>query len=244
MASPEDQALADLTQAVTDVGTAIATEIVALQAAMNAQGVNNTPAIEASVTKIRALIGNLNASLVPPVVVPAVPAVTSIAPASGPVAGGTSVVITGSGFKGATGVSFSSIAAASFVVNSDTQITAVTPVGATGANLPVIVTTPGGVSAVNTLWTYGAAGAAGGPVVSSISPTSGPVAGGTSVILTGTGLTGATRVTVGGNAATGLSVSSDTSMTFTAPAGAAGAAPVVVTTPAGVSGAATAFTYA
>jgi hypothetical protein len=83
------------------------------------------------------------------------------------------------------------------------------------------------------------------PVVTSISPTSGPDAGGTSVTLTGTGLTGAIAVTVGGVSATAVTVAGDTSMTFITPAGLPGqVAPVVVTTPAGVSGGATMFTYA
>lgn len=43
--------------------------------------------------------------------------------------GGTSVTITGSNFTGTTSVDFNGIAAASFVVDSDTQITAVTPAG-------------------------------------------------------------------------------------------------------------------
>jgi len=63
MANAETQALADLSQAVVDLGTTVAAEINALQAAINAQGVNNSPAIEASVANIRSLIGGLNASV-------------------------------------------------------------------------------------------------------------------------------------------------------------------------------------
>ncbi len=63
MADQEAQALADLQQAVVDLGTAVAIEINALQAAINAQGVNNSPAIEASVKNIRDLIGGLNSSV-------------------------------------------------------------------------------------------------------------------------------------------------------------------------------------
>jgi hypothetical protein len=57
-----------------------------------------------------------------------VPAVTGIAPATGPEAGGIPVTITGSGFTGATSVRFGN-ASASFTVTSDTSISATAPAG-------------------------------------------------------------------------------------------------------------------
>jgi hypothetical protein len=80
--------------------------------------------------------------------------------------------------------------------------------------------------------------------VTSISPTSGPLAGGTSVTVTGTGLTKASGVTVGGLAAVGLVVASDTSLSFNTPASVVGPAAVVVTGPGGSSTGPTTFTYA
>ncbi len=154
MADTEAQAIADLQQVVSDIGAAIATEIIALQAAMNSQGVNNSPAIENSVAKMRSLVGTLNGSIAPPAPAVSVPALSSVSPSSGPVAGGTKAILTGTGLTGATGVTFSSIAAASFVVNSDTQITAVAPAGALGVGLPVRVTTPGGQSALGPTWDF------------------------------------------------------------------------------------------
>ncbi len=47
------------------------------------------------------------------------PVISGLAPTSGLAAGGTSVVITGTGFSGATAVQFGGTTAASFVVNSD-----------------------------------------------------------------------------------------------------------------------------
>jgi IPT/TIG domain len=73
-----------------------------------------------------------------------VPAVSSVTPASGSTTGSTSVKITGSGFTGAVHVAFGPNQATSFVVNSDTQITAVTPAGA--GSVDVTVTTLKGIS--------------------------------------------------------------------------------------------------
>lgn len=73
------------------------------------------------------------------------------------------------------------------------------------------------------------------PVVSSLSPTLGSSDGGAQVTVTGTGLTGATQVTFGTTAVTTPTVNDDTSVSVTAPAGAAGTVHVTVTTPGGVS---------
>jgi large repetitive protein len=77
----------------------------------------------------------------------AAPTVSSVDPNTGPVAGGTAVTITGTGFTGASAVDFGGIGA-SFVVNSDTSITAFSPAG-TAATVDVTVTTVGGASAAS-----------------------------------------------------------------------------------------------
>ncbi len=77
------------------------------------------------------------------------PVVSKLAPAKGSVAGGTKVKITGLNFENptVTSVSFGKTAAKSFVVNSPTSITAVSPaVTVTGA-VAVTVTTTAGTSA-------------------------------------------------------------------------------------------------
>lgn len=168
------------------------------------------------------------------------PVVTVVSPAGGPVTGGTSVALTGSGFTGATSVTFGGSLGTSLVVTSDTTLTVVAPVHAAG-QVDVIVTTPAGSSSVSASakYTYG------GPVVTSLTPTSGPVAGGTVVTVSGTGFTGATSVTFGGTFGTSLTVSNDATLTVTTPAHAAGQVDVLVTTPAGTSAVATGakFTY-
>ena len=72
--------------------------------------------------------------------VPPAPRITSFTPATA--AAGTSVVVNGANFTGATAVNFGGVAAASFVVNSATRITAV--VAAASASGDVSVTSPNG----------------------------------------------------------------------------------------------------
>lgn len=74
------------------------------------------------------------------------------------------------------------------------------------------------------------------PVVTAISPASGPLSGGTTVTITGSNFTGATAVSFGRTPASSFTVNSDTSITAVSPA-AAGVGPVdvTVTTPDGTS---------
>src|SRR5207245_2599382 len=72
------------------------------------------------------------------------PTVTKVEPNSGPVAGGTSVTITGTNLTGATAVKFGSTSASVFTVNSATSIIATSPPGV--GIVDVTVTTPGGTS--------------------------------------------------------------------------------------------------
>jgi len=172
-------------------------------------------------------------------VVPPIPAITSISPTSGPATGGTTVTLTGSGFTGASQVRFGPAAASSFTVNSTTQITAVSPAGS--GTVQVRVTTPGGTSATSNAdrFTYLVA-----PTVTSISPTSGPAAGGTSVIIRGSGFTGASQVLFGPVDASSFTVNSATQITAVSPAG-SGIVHITLTTPEGTSAtsAADRFTY-
>ncbi len=77
------------------------------------------------------------------------PSITSVSPASGPVPGGTPVTITGTGFTGASAVKFGAIAAASYTVNNETQITASTPASTGPGTVDVTVTTAVGTSAIS-----------------------------------------------------------------------------------------------
>ena len=172
------------------------------------------------------------------------PTVTALSPSSGPVAGATTVVITGTGFTGApaTGaVMFGSSPATSYTVNSATQITATSPAGALGT-VDVTVTTPDGASATSALdqFTYQAA-----PTISAVSPLGGLPVGGTAVTITGTNFTGATAIKFGAVSAPNPIVVSSTTVVVLSPAGTAGVVDVTATTSSGTSAtsAADQFTY-
>jgi uncharacterized repeat protein (TIGR03803 family) len=78
------------------------------------------------------------------------PVITSFTPTAGPV--GTKVTITGSGFIGATKVTFGGVKAISYTVHSGTQITATVPIGAKTGN--IAVTTLGGSASKGTFTVF------------------------------------------------------------------------------------------
>jgi fibronectin-binding autotransporter adhesin len=81
------------------------------------------------------------------------PTVASISPSVGSTAGGTSVTITGTNLTGATAVTIGGVAA-TLGTNTGSTLTVTTGARAAGAGLSVLVTTPGGTNAANTLFTY------------------------------------------------------------------------------------------
>src|SRR5207244_6628147 len=137
------------------------------------------------------------------------PSVSSVSPNNGPSGGGTSVTITGTNFITGATVAFGATAATNVTVVSSTSITATSPATISPpSTVDVRVTTSGGTSPIVAAdhFTYNVAQ----PVVTSLNPTSGPTAGGTSVTITGTNfITGAT-VSFGGTAATSVTLNSPT----------------------------------
>jgi hypothetical protein len=175
--------------------------------------------------------------------IPPPPVVNLINPASGSTAGGTNVTIFGQYFGNASAVTIGGAAATITGVSSDgTQITAVTGAHAAGTGLAVVVTTPSGTgtgTAPNGIYTYGTPA----PTVSSVSPNTGGISGGTSVTITGTNFTGATSVTFGGAAATNVVVVDPQTITAKTPAHAAGFVDVAVTTAAGTGTGTNLYSY-
>jgi hypothetical protein len=83
------------------------------------------------------------------------PNVASISPNRGTTLGGTITTITGTGFNGATAVTFGGTAAAAFQVLNDTTIRATTPPHAAGA-VDLVVTTPESTSTLTEGFGFGA----------------------------------------------------------------------------------------
>lgn len=176
-----------------------------------------------------------------PIVIPGTttqpPTVTSVDPAIGPIAGGNTVTISGTNLQLPVTVTFNGVNSLNYQSINSNTITATVPAGTAAGAVSVVVTTASGSNPANSLYTY-----AGGPTVTSISPSSGRISGGTTVTITGTGLTGTTSVTFSGVNAQSFTVVNDTTITAVTPAVLqAFSASVVVTTPGGT--ASTTFQY-
>ena len=135
-------------------------------------------------------------------------------------------------------MTFGSAVATSVLVVNSTTITATTPAGSAGA-VTVTVTNPGvQIGNLPNGYTYVVV-----PTVSSVMPNNGLTTGGTGVTITGTNFVAGATVTFGGTAATNVVVVSNTSITATTPAHAAGAVTVTVTVNGQNGSLANGFTY-
>jgi hypothetical protein len=183
-----------------------------------------------------------------------VPVISGVSPDTGPVSGGNTVTITGSGFKGPVveSVSFGPVNSQSPYTNTadvidDNTITVSAPASKTAGTVDIQLVTDAGTSNVSTgdQYTYFMA-----PEVSGISPNSGPISGGTTVTISGTNLDNATAVNFGNTPVTDISVApkcwqkgggilcnpwGPEQLQVTSPAGSPGNTDITVTTPGGTS---------
>ncbi len=176
----------------------------------------------------------------------AVSTVASISPSTGSETGGTDLTITGTNFVAGDllGVVVDGNFASNVTWVSSTQITATTPPGTAGDVDVVVVNGDGQIAIAEGAFTYVTGDA---PTITSISPAAGTVAGGTQLTIIGANFVEGDQlnVTVGGEAATGVTMDSATQITVTTPSGTADSlVDVVVTNGDGqVITAAGAFTY-
>ena len=147
------------------------------------------------------------------------PVITSFTPTNATT--GTTVTINGSGFINLSSVKFGGVAASSFNVVSQNQISAVVGTGASGE----VSVTSQNATATLPGFTFSS------PVtiIGSVSPSI--ASSGMTINITGYGFTGATSVIIGGVSATSFIVNSNTSIT--AVVGIAASGNVTVTSPSG-----------
>jgi hypothetical protein len=164
------------------------------------------------------------------------PTLTAVTPNSGRRSSAVPVTLTGTNLTGATAVTVggAGVTASGITVVDSNTVTATFTITATAAltTRTVSITTPGGSVTLNNAFTVAA------PTLTAVSPSSGLRGTTVPVTLTGTGLTGATGVTVSGAGVTASAVtvvdSTTVHATFTITAGAGlTARNVTVVTPGG-----------
>ena len=165
---------------------------------------------------------------------PPPPTVTGLSPATGTTAGGTTVIISGTNFTGASAVKFGTVAATSFTVTNAGSISAVSP--SEGAStVDVTVTVGANTSAISEPADQFTFSAPPPPTVTGLSPATGTTAGGTTVIISGTNFTGASAVKFGTVAATSFTVTNAGSISAVSPVEGASTVDVTVTVGANTS---------
>jgi hypothetical protein len=176
---------------------------------------------------------------------PPAPAISALDPARGPLAGGTQVTITGSGFTLDDAVLFGGTAVDA-ITSSETTITFTTPPSKIPGPVDVTVTNANGADTLADAFSYNPS-----PTVTSIAPTRGRLAGGTLVTITGSGFAdlepGTNAVSLVGFDCGKVTVASDTELTCVTGGPATcttGSGDVVVTNANGTATLVDAFSYA
>ncbi|TVR39871.1 MAG: T9SS C-terminal target domain-containing protein [Cryomorphaceae bacterium] len=155
------------------------------------------------------------------------PVLTLASPPTFPCEGGIIVTLIGTNLCDATGVAIGGVSAP-IISSGPTEVNVMVPPG-TGTGLPVVVTTPSGVSNPLTV-DYVA------PFLFSVTPAEPACEGGSLLTLQGSNFCNASSVTIGGTPVSITSVTS-TEIVVTAPSGSGVGLDVLVTTPSGVSNA-------
>ena len=173
------------------------------------------------------------------------PSLASATPNTGAQGATLNVAIVGTNTNFVNGTSVASFSGTGITVNTTTVTDAthatanITISGAAATTArDVTVTTTAEVATLTSGFTV----TAGTPTITSLSPITGSIAGGTAVVITGTNLTTATSVSFGGTPATPTSTTA-TSILVTAPAHAAGSVSVTVTTAGGPATGSLSYNY-
>lgn len=164
--------------------------------------------------------------------------VSGISPSQGSTSGGTVVTVKGTGFQTGATVAFGRVQSNTVTVTSSGQIDVMSPPESSGT-VAITVTDPNSQSAsLPSAFTYTS-----GTSVTSISPNSGPVIGGTTTTILGRGFQSGSNVSFGGVAAASVTFVSSTEIQAVTPGSKAGTVSVAVTSGSQSSTLASAFTF-
>ena len=153
----------------------------------------------------------------------AAPTVTAVSPTGGRISGGTTIIVTGTNFKSPLTATVGGVTCTSPTYISATSMSCVTPAGA-GVSSIIVSNADTQAGTLAASYTYRAA-----PTITSISPSAGALAGGTTITITGTGFITAPTIKIGGVTCTSPTYVSATSATCITPAASAGTSTVVIT---------------
>ncbi|HHV07044.1 MAG TPA: hypothetical protein GXX69_02375 [Firmicutes bacterium] len=169
------------------------------------------------------------------------PQITQVVPGSGRTIGGTPVVVHGQGFveqdmedgsKQASALFFGSRLATKTTFLSGEQLSAITPPGPVGPVNVTVINPDGAMDKLVSGFVYEDKP---GPVITGLNPTSGPSAGGTEVVISGSQFDQGIEVSFGSVAARSVQRTSDTELVVLTPEGDLGSVDVTVTNPDGSS---------
>lgn len=172
------------------------------------------------------------------------PSVASVSPAIIADNGSTNITISGTGFDASNGINDVLIGSSSCpIVSFNTTSITCTPAAQAAGVYDITVINDDGGTQQNTLGS--ALTLLDAPTLSTVSPTGGPVSGGTLITLTGTNFFAGATVNINGSVCVGPVVNSPTEIECTTPVGVLGSQPVTVTNVDGQSVTLpTSFTYA
>ncbi len=176
---------------------------------------------------------------------PVATTVMACSPNTGSIAGGTNVIVTGTGFMmdEATTVRFGGIDATGVVVTSGTTLDCITPAAFGDGAVDVHVISQSGAGSLANGFVYTLP--AGAPTIASLSPNSGPVSGGSVLVVTGSSFDAGTRFRFGATtfALASLALSPTQAVVVCPPAWTSGSVTVVATNSGVGTGLVNGFTY-
>jgi hypothetical protein len=163
---------------------------------------------------------------------------SGVSPSSGPLTGGTTLTLTGTGLASGLTVQIAGSTCLNLTILSSTRATCQVPAGSTAGAQAVQAALSGQTAQLSSAYTYVAA-----PTVTSVTPNQGVLAGGTAIQIFGTGFKSGATVLVGASACTSVNFVSATEIDCTTPSG-TGAQAIQVTNPDSQLGSlASAFTF-